>query len=368
VITRRTLINIAVFMGLALMLVYLGATTLVFQKGGGPVIGADFSDAAGLSARNDVTMRGVPVGAVRTVTLTPTGLAHVTVVVQPGIEVPQGSKATIMRRSPIGDLVLDIQPGRGPPMASGSTIPEKDTITPPDPEKTIQALAQVLGAVPSQDLSSLVHTLAVALNGRGRDLAALSVAGAQIPTRLLQIESQLRSLIVNGPSVTGVLAANAHSLADDIAQTAELAQILDTERNNLVSLSRNGASFATVANDIISQQKANLACLIHDFGDLNATLAEPQNLNNLESTLELNHFFFDAVNMLVQPGTDRLSWFRVQLIPPQSIQGRAYQPHRPPPDVYTGNSCQSIYGTGVGPGTQPGPAWLAPGSTLHPGQ
>src|SRR5438093_551979 len=83
----------------------------------------------------------------------------------------------------------------------------------------------VLHAVPSQQLGSLVSTLATAVRGRAQDLATLSEATADLPQRLLQIQAQLRSLIVNGPKVTGVLAANAPQLADDIAQTAVLADI-----------------------------------------------------------------------------------------------------------------------------------------------
>ncbi|HEX9235602.1 MAG TPA: hypothetical protein VF972_04935, partial [Actinomycetota bacterium] len=136
---------------------------------------------------------------------------------------------------------------------------------------------------------------------------------------------------------------------------------------NLRDLSINGANFAEVAGQLIVQDKANLACLIHDFGVVNETMAQPQNLTNLKLTLERNHYFFDGVWQAVQHGRDGLDWFRVQLVPPSQPMANSYAPHRPAPDVYAADACHSIYGLGVPPATQPNPVHLAPGSTLHLG-
>jgi ABC-type transporter Mla subunit MlaD len=195
----------------------------------------------------------------------------------------------------------------------------------------------------------------------------LSEASADLPQRLLQVQAQLRSLIENGPKVTGVLAANAHTLADDITQTAALADILRDRRYDLLALMENGARFTNVAGGLVHKEKANLSCLVGDLGAMNATIAQPGHLSDLIGTLELNHFFFDAVWQSVQMGLDNMSWFRVNLVPPQQQQGDRYLPPRLPPDVFPGNSCISRYGRGVGPVSQPG-AYLAPGSRIHPGQ
>jgi virulence factor Mce-like protein len=366
-IGKRVVINLVAFLGLAALLVWYGASQLLLEKGGGKTIRVEFTDASGLGPRNDVTMRGVPVGAVQSVTLTPRGVADVVVLLQPGVDVPEGTRAEISRRSPIGDLTLDLQPGRGESMPDNGIIPRSATTTPPDPERTIAELAKVLGAVPSSDLQTLVHELSLAVDNRGRDLATLSRVSGELPARILQVRSQLDHLIRTGPQVTGVFADNANALRDDIAQTAVLADILRDRRFDLVHLSEHGASFATLYNDLLASEKANIACLFHDFGNVNATLAEPNNLQNLKNVLELNHYFFDAVWQAVQQGKDGLAWFRVQMLPHQEPAGRQYAGRRPPPDVYGGDACRSIYGKGVDRGTQPGPVWLAQGSHLRMG-
>jgi phospholipid/cholesterol/gamma-HCH transport system substrate-binding protein len=365
---KRVYLNVIVFISAAMLLVFLAARELVLQPSGGRVVVLGFKDVGGLADRNDVTMRGVPVGRVTDVSLSKNGLVRVTVALEPGNEVTQGTHAEIMRRSPIGDLVLNLIPGKGPVLPDNGWIPEKDTQSSPDAERTIQALASVLHAVPSGDIAIVVHQLALALNGRGADLARLSVSTADLPQRILQVQTQLQQLITTGPKVLNVLATNADTLGSDISLTADLAQILRDRRYDLVSLSQNGARFAVAANNLIYGQKANLSCLINDFGTVNGVLAQPQELAWLKATLSLNHYFFDGVEQLVVTGKDGLTWFRVQLVPPQSSSGRAYTPRRPPPDVYAADGCSTRFGKGVGPGSQPGPVWLAQGSKLHPGK
>src|SRR5207244_7310765 len=108
-------------------------------------------------------------------------------------------------------------------------------------------------------------------------------------------------------------------------------------------------------------------CFVSVLGAVNTPLAQPANLSNLVKTLQLNHYFFDGVWQSVQTGNDGLTWFRVDLLPPEQPSGNEHQPHRAPPGVYPGNGCSSIFGRGVGPMMQPGPVWLAHGSVLHRG-
>jgi virulence factor Mce-like protein len=365
--TQRHIINVAVFLVLAAVLVVYIFISLLFIRGGAGTINIDVANASGIERLNDVTMRGVPVGIVGSVDLTPKGTAAISVILDTGVRIPAGSKVEIIRRSAIGDVTLEFTPGDGPPLANGATIPISDTTTPPDPERTIEILARVLHSVPSSQLSTVVTELATAVRGRGEDLANLSVASADLPQKLLEVKQQLESLIENGPKVTTVLADNSSTLADDLALTAQLADILRDERFNLRDLSVNGANFAQVAGDLIAKDKSNLACLVSDLGDVNALMAEPQHLADLKATLELNHYFFDGVWQAVQHGRDGLDWFRVQLVPFNEPMGTDYATNRPPPDAYGADACRSIYGNGVGVPTQPEPPHLAHGSTLHPG-
>jgi phospholipid/cholesterol/gamma-HCH transport system substrate-binding protein len=366
-ITKRIIVNLVVFLVATTALTLFGIYHLLLQDTGGDRITADFTDTGGLAPRNDVTLRGVTVGSVDHVELTEEG-ARAYLNLDRGVEVPEGTTATIVRRSPLGDLVVELTPGDGEPIGSGGHIEASDTSPPPDAGKTVEVLARVLHSVPAEDLSTVVSELATAVEGRGRDLADLSEATADLPERILQVEAELDALIRTGPQVTGVLAENADVLADDITVTAELADILRDRRFDIAELYRNGSQFTTVAQRIIERDKANISCLIADFADINSVMARPNHRSNLAAALDLNHFFFDGVEAAVRQGLDGRMWFRVQVLPHTEPQARSYVPQRGEPDVFAANACRSRYGRGVGPGNQPHKLNMSRESEFHPGR
>lgn len=356
----RTLINVATFVALSIFLVWFGMSNLVLTQADGPQLNAEFTDSAGVRERNDVTMRGVVVGTVQEVSLTENG-TMVEMELDPGTEVPEGTEAQIVRRSPIGELTIELIPGEGEALASGEAIASSDTLPPPDVSETIEVFADFLGAVPSDDLNTVVSELSKAVKGRSEDLARFTRASVELPEELLKIEDELESLIRTGPELTGVFADNADTFADDLAQTAGLADILRDRRYDLVELYRNGARFTEVAGDLIQDEKANLACLIRDIGDFNASIAAHRDW--LAGTLDKNHFFFDALEQTVQKDARGWSWFRVQLLPHTEPSARRYGEQRPVPDVLPGRGCTSRYGTGVE--ASRGKVTLAPDSEIR---
>ena len=360
---RRTLVNVITFLVISGFLVWFGFTRFLFPADGGRTVSLETTNASGLLPRSDVTIRGVPSGSIRGVVLTARGTAIVTVTLDPGVTIPEGTTAEITRRSPIGDITVELTPGDGATMPDGGMIPMSDVTTPPDPVETIRVLAEFLGAVEPEDLDTVVTELATGLRGRGRDLATLAEAGADLSERILLVQAELESLIRRGPNVLDVLAREAPVLADDIVQTALLADILRDRRFDLVDLMENGADLSEVFGEILSTEKANISCLVRDFGHVNAKIARAENLQNLKDTLDLNHFFFGGIEQSVLPGKDGYDWFRVHFLSPQNPPGRSYR--RPPPDVFGASGCTSRYGPGVGPVGQSHGPYIAPDSEIH---
>lgn len=356
----RTYINVATFLVLTVLLVTLGMANFVTSGATGPRLTADFVDATGVSARNDVTMRGIVVGTVGDVDFAG-DYVRVTMELQPGTEVPNDTTALIVRRSPIGELTIELDPGTGPPIEPGGHISVVNTEPPPDVSTTIEVFADILHAVPSEDIGTVVSELATALRGRSADIAKFADASLALPERLLEIQDELESLIRNGPKLTGVLADNATVFADDITQTAILADILRDKRFDLVDLNVNGARFLEVAADLLSDEKANLACFIKDSGKTNAAIAARR--GDLIKTLAMNHFFFDGVRQAVRKDPDGGTWFRVQLLPHQEPSGETYAEKRPVPDVFPGRACSNRYGNGVDRAT--GKSVLPETSKIH---
>lgn len=366
--TRRTVINMITALIISATLVWYGATRFLFPQREGRTLVLETVDASGLLPRSDVTVRGVPSGAVTAVALRRDGTVRVEMVLDPGVAVPEGTTAEITRRSPIGDITVELTPGQGADLPSGGVIPAEDVTTPPNPVETIEALARTLGALTPEDVSVLTSELATALRGRGEDLATFAVAAADLQERILEVRVELESLIRKGPEVLDVLAANADTLAEDLTLTAVLADVLRDRRFDLVELMRNGATFSEVFGELLASEKPNLACLLEDLGTVNAVIARTEHLEDLKAVLELNHWFFGGADQAVQESTsDGYGWFRVHL-QDATGGGQPYPRPRKPPDVFAGHGCHTRYGDGVGPADQPTDVFLAPGSELHRGR
>jgi hypothetical protein len=97
-------------------------------------------------------------------------------------------------------------------------------------------------------------------------------------------------------------------------------------------------------------------------------MADSENLQNLREVLDLNHFFFGAVDEVVKHSpSDDLDWFRVHFLSPEG-HGQKYPHQRPPNDINPGHGCHSKFGEGVGPAKQGHKPYVAPGSKVRPGK
>ena len=106
--------KIGVFMTIAALILaafifVVGDITLIFRKQGHSLY-ASFDTAAGLEKKAIVRMAGVKVGYVKDIRLEKSR-AKVLMSVNPGIEVPRDSKATLAALGLLGEKYIEILPG-----------------------------------------------------------------------------------------------------------------------------------------------------------------------------------------------------------------------------------------------------------------
>lgn len=109
----ETVIGAVVLIAGGGFLVYAANTVDVSTSGGsGTEIVAEFRKAEGISSGGDVRIAGVKVGTIASMELDPQSYrAVVTMVMRPGIEIPEDSAAKITSASLLGDSFIAIEPG-----------------------------------------------------------------------------------------------------------------------------------------------------------------------------------------------------------------------------------------------------------------
>lgn len=402
-VTRRVLVNLVAFGLVALALIAYG----VFDLLGNPfasrvTVATVLPSAAGLTPGFSVAYDGIVVGSVSAITLVPRG-AKVTMTIDPGEHIPAAVAARVVIANTLGQQEVELVPrpeaelsaGAGPGaggsgqgrLATAAQITHRDLfngeILPvaPDSEPasvgTVVAEAtHLLQAIPPGDLNQLLEQAALAVSGQADNLKTLASASAAFSQEFLAYQQQFRQLLENAPPVLQTVTANAGALQQGLAETASLLAELATARGALADLLHLAPQAATLGNQLIVQNRANLSCLVHDLAATVTNLSGAQNFSNLATFLATNHEFFSAVQAVAPAGPakaltsgdharDNQVQLRVRLLlPPQSPPAEQYAtPHGLTP-IRPGAACVSSFGPGAPAVSQPGFAPAAGGTVV----
>jgi phospholipid/cholesterol/gamma-HCH transport system substrate-binding protein len=233
--------NLPVFLGYAVaalfVLGYLG------QQMGGEFflrptyhVKAVFASAAELVKGDDVTLNGVPVGRVESLTTGDRGTIATFVLHKEFGPLTQDARAVVRPKNLLGEAFVDISKGLGPAMKDWGLIPIERTMTPVE-------LAQVLNVLdPSvrTHLVLLINSLGDALAGRGGDLnqQAIDVRRladdlAVIAQTLASNQAHLDSLITSLSKILDTLAQYHAEFRALIASWDRLMQALASRETDL---------------------------------------------------------------------------------------------------------------------------------------
>jgi phospholipid/cholesterol/gamma-HCH transport system substrate-binding protein len=138
-------------------------------------------EAGGLYGTGNVTYRGSEVGRVQSVRLTDTGVEAV-LSLKSGIPIPSDLKAEVHSQSAIGESYVELLPrnGTSPPLKDGDVIRPADTSVPPDINALLSAADNALGAIPHDNLKTVVDESYTAVGGLGPELSRLIMGSSNL--------------------------------------------------------------------------------------------------------------------------------------------------------------------------------------------
>jgi virulence factor Mce-like protein len=366
VINKRIIANLVVFFTLSALLIAYGAVTLFGNPLDEPrTVVADLPDAGGLRKGFSASHDGVVVGTVSKIELHGKQV-RVTVELDPGITVPRGVKAKVVRASAVGEQRLDLTSGGAAPgkaLPDGARVPVAEDPIPPDVADVLETTNRLFAALPADDLNVLVRELATSVDGRAGDIKAINRALADMNDDLIDIEPELRALLARSPGVLDDFSAMSPAAHQALRNTDVLTRTLASRDEDIVKLMRDGGDLAETFDRVLLDDRASLTCVIGDVRTINHTL-QGETLDHLDQALALNELFFGAIDKVAVRGdaadvgygpaqSDAL-WLRARLlVPPASPPGSRYSPPRGPRPVETGAGCRNQYGTGADPVAAP---------------
>ena len=380
-ITRRIAINLVAFLVVSAALVVYGFVDLL----GNPLraqttVSTVLPSASGLAPNFLVTLNGVDVGSVQSVSLVPGG-AKVAMTLDPTARVPSDVAARVVIANALGEQEVELVPTAAksaPPLRSGDVVGVASDPIPADVGTVVAEATRLLQAIPAGDLNTVLHQLAVSLNGNAGNLRAIASSSAMFSQEMLASQQNFEALLANAPPVLNTVTASASQLQRALADTATLVGVLATKSSDVVRLLNQGGTAAQALGTLLTENRPDLACLVHDGADVAANLASAPNLSNFSTALATNQLFFGAVAAISPTGPakavtsgdtarDDQEWLRTRLlIPPGQPSAIAYaQPVTLPP-ILPGAACQTEFGAGAPAVTQTGFHATGPNAQIRP--
>lgn len=198
-LTRVVRIQLAIFtivgiVGVVVMGVwYIQAPTLLGI--GRMTVTVELPATGGLYRFSNVTYRGVQIGKVTEISLTPRG-AKAVLSLDTSPQIPADVQAEVRSISAVGEQYVDLRPrtDKPPYLHNGSIIAMRDTTIPQPIGPVLDQTSALIDSIPTGKLSALLDEAFQGLNGAGYDLGSLFDSSARVSGDLNGVSDQARQL------------------------------------------------------------------------------------------------------------------------------------------------------------------------------
>jgi len=254
------------------------------------------ANTGGIFPNAAVTERGVDVGRVGSMRLTPEHQVEVDLHIKNGTNIPaNGLKATVANLSAVGEQYVDLEPATtdAPYLKAGSVIPASAATVPLDDATMLVNIDRLVNSVDKQHLTTMIEEL-----GKG----------------LQDVGPSLQALIDNGNALTQ---AAIDSLPQQLKLIDDSVTVLDTQRDVAGELKSWAASFASFS-DQLRQSDPDLRG-IFDNGIVASKQLQTLLVDNESAlpTLLGNLITFNSIQQVRLPYVKAI----FQLLPPQIAGG-----------------------------------------------
>ena len=247
---RTTLLRTGV---LVLVALAASACTLPGTVRGSREVSAVFEDVGDLVVGHSVQVADVRIGSIIDIELTDDYQAEITMSIKDDVFVPLESRALLRTTSLLGEKFIELRPLDGDDPMAGTDLVDGDeiveTATAPELEFVTEQAVEILGAVVSSDVATLVETGAVGFGGRTAELTSLVEDLSTVSGTLADQTDELVRIIDALDGATATLASASGDLDELLGNLAETATVLADNRDVAIDAIRELTRLARIQND-----------------------------------------------------------------------------------------------------------------------
>lgn len=240
--------------GALLVTVVLG-TLLAACGQGSYSVTATFDDVGDLQKSGSVQVADVRVGRITGIKLTDDFRAKVSMAIDRAVHIPKNSEALVRTTSLLGEKFIELRamgsPTQAPYLSNGDVVQKTEQA--PELEFVADSAIELLGAVNSSDVASIVQTGAQAFGGRGPELNRLISNLSDISATFASRTQQLTTIIDNLDRGTQTLANGADDLKTLLTNLATTSQVLADNRQRAIDAVHQLSRLASVQNEVLDK-------------------------------------------------------------------------------------------------------------------
>ncbi|GGK34037.1 MCE family protein [Nocardia camponoti] len=261
-------------------------------------ITADFENVAGMYAGNEVSVLGVPVGVVDSVTPRG-GYVEVVMSIDSGVRVPADAMAALVSPQLITNRHVELAPaysGSGPELADGAHIPLARTRTPVELDRILATFDQLGQALKGDRASGPMasRVLFPLLDGNGDRLRTIldQLSGAFEVT--LANKDQISNTVIKLGEITQVIAENDQTVRDFSGRLTELIALFAQQSPGLQAVLAQLETFVANTSAVVGQNQDQLAGAITKFIAIATQMRS--NARNLTEIVDVGPLLFQNVD------------------------------------------------------------------------
>lgn len=288
-ITRGVRLQLVAFLVISMLgIVYTGLNFVGLHVGRSSYrVTVLLPSSGGIFSNAEVDERGVPVGRVGALHLTPDGVA-VDLNIDRGRRIPAaGIQAAVANLSAVGEQYVQLLPqsDTGPYLQNHSVIPMSATSVPIDDATLLQNLDDLVNSVDKTHLAEVIRELGKSFDNTGPDLQRLVDRGNSLLAAAQAALPQTLRLADDGRTVLDTQRAVAGDLRSFAANLNLLSQQLVVSDPDLRALFDNGVTSAQQLRGLLSDNAGDLPVVLANLVTLGQISAA--RLPGLEQTLIL---------------------------------------------------------------------------------
>lgn len=270
---RRVAALSAGFIAAALMGAGCGLSFQALPKPGGvsgPTydLTAVFGNVLNLPVQARVLIGADEVGQVSSIT-TSHFKADLTLTIRSAIKIPRGTTAQILFVDPLGDEFIQLYPpggqSRGPYLANGSVLPERETSSAPSIADTLAALGALLNGGGLDQLQTIITNINQALGGHQQQIQHIINDLSFTSTALNANKSDVDSALASLATLSAQLAKGDVTIAHGIDTIGPAVSVLSSENQDFANLLTATNNLSNVAHSIVTQSSSSILATIRQL-------------------------------------------------------------------------------------------------------